>query len=183
MQEVPALQALLRFVRFGLPWDFGRTITIARGDARPAVTIHGRARGRAGKATGRLARRRHPWPAGRAARSARLRNRSAGLALRLRGERRGKRQCTAALACPKAARPRHGQISNVGKGMPAIPRPQENEGVGEHVRTRFHVGPKAACEIAEPLEGEPHRTKKTCFFCRTGLWRANPRKRTIRPLT
>jgi len=38
-----------------------------------------------------------------------------------------------------------------GKGMPAIPRPQENEGVGEHVRTRFHVDPKAACEIAEPL--------------------------------
>ena len=52
-------------------------------------------------------------------------------------------------------------------GMPAIPRPQENEGVGEHVRTRFHVDPKAACEIAEPLSGEPHRTKKTRFFCRT----------------
>ena len=54
IQEVPDLQALLRFVRFGLPWDFGRTITIARGDARPAVTIHGRGalwEGRAGKAT------------------------------------------------------------------------------------------------------------------------------------
>lgn len=38
-----------------------------------------------------------------------------------------------------------------GKGMPAIPRPQENEGVGEHVRTRFHLGPKASREIAEPL--------------------------------
>lgn len=35
--------------------------------------------------------------------------------------------------------------------MPAIPRRQENEGVGEHVRTRFHVSPKAACEIAELL--------------------------------
>ncbi|RTE91607.1 hypothetical protein D6B98_19565 [Bradyrhizobium sp. LVM 105] len=60
------------------------------------------------------------------------------------------------LACTRAAQPWHRdrlacQIGNVGKGMPAIPRPQENEGVGEHVRTRFHVDPKAACEIAEPL--------------------------------
>src|SRR4051794_6394214 len=31
MQEIPVLQALLQFVRFGLPCDFGRTITIARG--------------------------------------------------------------------------------------------------------------------------------------------------------
>jgi hypothetical protein len=37
MQEVPVLQALLQFVRFGLPWDFGRTITIAHGGARPVV--------------------------------------------------------------------------------------------------------------------------------------------------
>lgn len=79
----------------------------------------------------------------------------------------GVQSCTA-LACTKAARPRRGQISNVGgKGMPAIPRPHENEGVGEHVRTRFHFGPKASREIAELLAGEPHRTKKTRFFCRT----------------
>ncbi len=38
MQEVPVLQALLQFVRFGLPWDFGRTITIADGEARPVVS-------------------------------------------------------------------------------------------------------------------------------------------------
>jgi hypothetical protein len=38
MQEVPVLQALLQFVRFGLPWDFGRTITIAHGDGRAVVS-------------------------------------------------------------------------------------------------------------------------------------------------
>ncbi|MET4041370.1 hypothetical protein ABIC03_003061 [Bradyrhizobium sp. RT6a] len=38
MQEVPVSQALLQFVRFGLPWDFGRTITIAHGDACPVVS-------------------------------------------------------------------------------------------------------------------------------------------------
>ncbi len=79
----------------------------------------------------------------------------------------GVQSCTA-LAYLKAARPRRSQISDVGgKGMPAIPRRQENEGVGEHVRTRFHASPKAACEIAELLFGGPHRTKKTRFFCRT----------------
>ena len=40
------LQALLRFVRFGLPWDFGRTITIARGDAGAAAPIQEGARRR-----------------------------------------------------------------------------------------------------------------------------------------
>ena len=35
--------------------------------------------------------------------------------------------------------------------MPAMPRLQGNEGVGEHVRTRFHLGPWASREIAEPL--------------------------------
>jgi hypothetical protein len=38
MQEVPVLQALLQFVRFGLPWDLGRTITIAHGDAGPVAS-------------------------------------------------------------------------------------------------------------------------------------------------
>jgi hypothetical protein len=42
-----------------------------------------------------------------------------------------------------------------------------NEGVGEHVRTRFHLGRKIAGEIAELRD--PHRTKKTDFFCRTGF--------------
>ncbi|RXG91216.1 hypothetical protein EAS62_26315 [Bradyrhizobium zhanjiangense] len=72
--------------------------------------------------------------------------------------------------CEQGARPRRGQISNVGKGMPAIPRLQENEGVGEHVRTRFHVGPKAACEIAEPLE--ENRTERRKLVSSAG-----PRKR------
>src|SRR5262245_41353014 len=42
-----------------------------------------------------------------------------------------------------------------------------NEGVGEHVRTRFHPGTLGPVEIAE-IDRDPHRTKKTCFFCRTG---------------
>jgi hypothetical protein len=46
--------------------------------------------------------------------------------------------------------------------MPAIPRPHENEGVGEHVRTSFHVGPKATCEIAEPLT--ENRTNEENLF-------------------
>jgi len=41
-----------------------------------------------------------------------------------------------------------------------------NEGVGEHVRTRSRPG-FGPGEIAEPLD--PQRTKKTCFFCRTGF--------------
>jgi len=39
MQEVPVLRALLRFVRFGLPWDFRRTITIARGGGPHALSF------------------------------------------------------------------------------------------------------------------------------------------------
>ncbi|MET4348112.1 hypothetical protein ABIC08_008160 [Bradyrhizobium sp. RT9b] len=155
MQEVPALQALLRFVRFGLPWDFGRTITIARGDACPAVTIRGRGalwEGRAGKAT-RAPRVAAP-PRGRQAAQREARdfsNRNDGFALRLRGERRGKRQSPQPSPAPRQRGHVTVRSAMWEKGMPAIPRPQENEGVGEHVRTRFHVGPKAACEIAEPL--------------------------------
>lgn len=88
----------------------------------------------------------------------------------------GVQSCTA-LACPKAARPRRSQISDVGgKGMPAIPRPHENEGVGEHVRTRFHFGPKASREIAELLP--ENRTERRKLVSSAG-----PRKRTVRPLT
>jgi len=64
----------------------------------------------------------------------------------------------------------------LGKGMPAMPRRQENEGVGEHVRTRFHVGPKAAREIAELLA--ENRTERRKLVSSAG-----PSKRTIRPLT
>ena len=48
-----------------------------------------------------------------------------------------------------------------------------NEGVGEHVRTRFHPGTLGPVEIAEH-DRDPHRTKKTCFFCRTGSRKGRP---------
>jgi len=41
-----------------------------------------------------------------------------------------------------------------------------NEGVGEHVRTRFHLGLRSPVKLRTQ---DPHRTKKTCFFCRTGF--------------
>lgn len=63
-----------------------------------------------------------------------------------------------------------------GKGMPAIPRPQENEGVGEHVRTRFHFDREATREIAEP-ENRP-RTERRKLVSSAG-----PQNRTVRPLT
>ena len=46
-----------------------------------------------------------------------------------------------------------------------------NEGVGEHVRTRFHLGPGGPVKLRSSRD--PHRTKKTSFFCRTGFrWSA-----------
>jgi hypothetical protein len=45
--------------------------------------------------------------------------------------------------------------------------PAGNEGVGEHVRTSFHLGFISPVKLRIP--GDPHRTKKTCFFCRTGF--------------
>ena len=57
-----------------------------------------------------------------------------------------------------------------GAGAPQARRSERNvpgnEGVGEHVRTRFQPG-FGPGEIAE--QRIPHRTKKTCFFCRTGF--------------
>jgi hypothetical protein len=47
-----------------------------------------------------------------------------------------------------------------------------NEGVGEHVRTRFHLGALDPREIAELEEIRTER-RKTCFFYRTGFGRAN----------
>src|SRR5262249_5845247 len=46
-----------------------------------------------------------------------------------------------------------------------------NEGVGEHVRTRFHRQQKALVKL-RTFEKDPHRTKKAYFlrfFCRTGF--------------
>ena len=61
----------------------------------------------------------------------------------------------------------------------ALPAPGGNEGVGEHVRTRSHR-PNVAGEIAD--SSSPHRTKKTCFFCRTGFdQRRAPFQSSIQP--
>jgi len=43
------------------------------------------------------------------------------------------------------------QFSNVGKGNAGNTPASGNEGVGEHVRTRFQIDPKAACGIANSL--------------------------------
>ena len=53
-----------------------------------------------------------------------------------------------------------------------------NEGVGEHVRTRFHVRLLSPVKLRSL---DPHRTKKTCFFCRTVFRRAGSFERTIQP--
>jgi hypothetical protein len=45
-----------------------------------------------------------------------------------------------------------------------------NEGVGEHVRTRFHFGSGGPVKLRSSRD--PHRTKKTSFFCRTGFRRS-----------
>ena len=58
-----------------------------------------------------------------------------------------------------------------------------DEGVGEHVRTRFSPGKKASSEIADPKTADPHRTKKACFFCRTDFESAERRKARSNRLT
>ena len=54
----------------------------------------------------------------------------------------------------------------------------ENEGVGEHVRTRFHLGDRLPVKLRT---SDPHRTKKTCFFCRTGFRKSELPERSIQP--
>lgn len=51
----------------------------------------------------------------------------------------------------EAARRRAVRSTMSGKGCRQYPGLKENEGVGEHVRTRFQMSPKAACGIAEPF--------------------------------
>jgi hypothetical protein len=53
-----------------------------------------------------------------------------------------------------------------------------NEGVGEHVRIRFHLAAIRPDEIADhrSAPNEENLTKKTCFFCRTGFPGANSAK-------
>jgi hypothetical protein len=43
-----------------------------------------------------------------------------------------------------------------------------NEGVGEHVRTRFHSGLLAPVKLRIVKDTRTER-RRTCFFCRTGL--------------
>src|SRR5262245_60026939 len=55
---------------------------------------------------------------------------------------------------------------------------RRNEGVGEHVRTRLHLGIRAG-EIAEQRIRTERRN--LCFFCRTGFGGASPFRNTIQP--
>jgi hypothetical protein len=49
--------------------------------------------------------------------------------------------------------------------------PRRNEGVGEHVRTRFHSGLLAPVKLRIVKDTRTER-RKACFFCRTGFERA-----------
>ncbi|EJN14271.1 hypothetical protein PMI42_02169 [Bradyrhizobium sp. YR681] len=174
MQEVPILQALLRFVRFGLPWDFRRTITIARSGAwisglwrrcSPAPRL----RRAYGPGTPKLQRRRQAdAPVIMRRRSSRDGPRHAGSPGRSGDTAHSKiaHDKTAhdaisaeALACPWAVRPRRDRISNVGNGDAGNTPASRNEGVGEHVRTRFHFDREATREIAEP-ENRPRTERR-----------------------
>lgn len=196
MQKASVLQALLQFVRFGLPWDFRTTITIARGGGALRRTFRHSlsspaTRPRRGLRSWDAEASANGWRVTRYSADASHLSRAAACWIagrnRAMGPQMGKRRADAAQRQGRSPRlPRgnaqrqrgHVAIRSAmsGKGMPSIPRPQENEGVGEHVRTRFHFDREATREIAEPKESAPHRTKKTRFFCRTV-------KRTIRPLT
>jgi hypothetical protein len=47
----------------------------------------------------------------------------------------------------------------------------KNEGVGEHVRTRFHAGLLGPVKLRVVKDTRTER-RKTCFFCRTVFERA-----------
>jgi hypothetical protein len=51
---------------------------------------------------------------------------------------------------------------NAGRGLLRL-----NEGVGEHVRTK--IPPARRSPVKLRILCDPHRTKKTCFFCRIGF--------------
>jgi len=42
-----------------------------------------------------------------------------------------------------------------------------NEGVGEHVRTKIPPARRSRVELR--ISSDPHRSKKTCFFCQIGF--------------
>ena len=56
--------------------------------------------------------------------------------------------------------------------------PRGNEGVGEHVRTRFHSGLLAPVKLRIVKDTRTER-RKACFFCRTGFERAASFERTL----
>ena len=63
------------------------------------------------------------------------------------------------------------QGNRFGKNTGLIRPKGGNEGVGEHVRTRFHRQQKALVKL-RTFEKDPHRTKKAYFlrfFCRAGF--------------
>jgi hypothetical protein len=72
---------------------------------------------------------------------------------------------------PEAGAGQSGRLDSGKIGAPgAIGAARGNEGVGEHVRTRFHLrlASRSGLEAGEIADRkDPHRTKKTCFFCRT----------------
>ena len=49
------------------------------------------------------------------------------------------------------------------RDVPGGTRVPGNEGVGEHVRTKSRSGSRSPVKLRIV---DPHRTKKTCFFCR-----------------
>ena len=160
-------------MRFGLPCDFRTTITIARGGgalwrtlrhflSSPMTRLRQGTAGACGPGTPKLQRRRQ---AGAPSIEKPRRTGSPpgdGTANRENGARTSATTKPQPSPAPRqrsaAARSRHDQISNVWKGNAGNTPASENEGVGEHVRTRFHVDPKAACEIAEPENR--HRTER-----------------------
>ena len=74
----------------------------------------------------------------------------------------GAQSCTALAYLKAAATPRSDQHCRERecRQYPGL----MNEGVGEHVRTRFHVGPKAACEIAELSERRTAPNEENSFL-------------------
>ncbi|MGX1107000.1 hypothetical protein AB7M47_005383 [Bradyrhizobium elkanii] len=68
----------------------------------------------------------------------------------------------------EAVRPNVDPERGWGKWLPGADcAGRRNEGVGEHVRTRFQLGILAG-EIAEP-SGLRTERRNLCFFCRTGF--------------
>ena len=196
MQKASVLQALLQFVRFGLPWDFRTTITIARGGGALRRTFRHSlsspaTRPRRGLRSWDAEASANGWRVTRYSAEASHLSRAAACWIagrnRAMGPQIGKRRTDAAQRQDRGHRLPQGNAQRQrghvavrsamsGKGMPAIPRPQENEGVGEHVRTRFHFDREATREIAEP-ENRP-RTERRKLVSSAG-----PQKRTVRPLT